>query len=325
MISMSRYGCAPKPMPGITEIVVDDAQGAITHPVRIVIIREAEGVITIQPPVIWRGPRAFVGFKYFHMPKHDMAISFWRKYHVSCLTIVFGHTENRMELRHLRYFVAVAGEENVDARRAEAARLATRLELSRIRDLEDGIGFRNCLNCSAARQLRLTASRENFLAPEARAVLQHAEDAVAGARAAAGGTQGEIRVSVSAPSLTVQISAADVARVSRRVSGASRACLLHDLSSEGILALTGRKQTGSYAPYRAGSSEKMPRGLSFIELARYATCVAMSLRNIRWRWSRALTLAQNRARAAFIEHARARIILISHNEIGKFSKPPPSG
>jgi hypothetical protein len=50
------------------EIVVDDAQAAITHPVRIVVIRKAEGVITVQPPMTRVAP--FVGFKYFHMPKH---------------------------------------------------------------------------------------------------------------------------------------------------------------------------------------------------------------------------------------------------------------
>jgi hypothetical protein len=49
------------------EIVVDDAQAAVTHPVGIVIIREAEGVITVQPPVIRVAP--FIGFKYFHMAK----------------------------------------------------------------------------------------------------------------------------------------------------------------------------------------------------------------------------------------------------------------
>jgi hypothetical protein len=50
------------------EVVVDDVQAAITRPVGIVIIREAEGVITVQSPAVRVAP--FICFKYFHMAKH---------------------------------------------------------------------------------------------------------------------------------------------------------------------------------------------------------------------------------------------------------------
>src|ERR1700679_3506955 len=105
-----------------------------------------------------------------------------------------------MELRHLRYYVAVAEEENVS--RAALKLHVSQPGLSRqIRDLEDEIGFQ--LFERSAKALRLTAAGKIFLT-EARAVLQRAEDAVKKARAAIGGTQGEIHVGY-APSLTVQI------------------------------------------------------------------------------------------------------------------------
>src|ERR1035437_10427783 len=122
------------------------------------------------------------------------------KYHVSCLTMLFRHTEIRMELRHLHYFVAVAEEENVS--RAALKLHVSQPGLSRqIRDLEDEIGFQ--LFERSAKSLRLTAAGKVFLT-EAHAVLLHAEDAVKKARAVSGGTSGETNVGY-APSLTVQI------------------------------------------------------------------------------------------------------------------------
>ena len=105
-----------------------------------------------------------------------------------------------MELRHFRYFVAVAEEENV-------SRAARKLHISQpgisrqIQDLEDEIGFQ--LFERSAKSLRLTEAGKVFLG-EARAVLQHAEEAVKKARAVSSGTNGEINVGY-APSLTVQI------------------------------------------------------------------------------------------------------------------------
>jgi DNA-binding transcriptional LysR family regulator len=101
-----------------------------------------------------------------------------------------------MELRHLRYFVAVAEEENV-------SRAALKLHVSQpgisrqIHDLEDEIGFQ--LFERSAKFVRLTRAGKVFLT-EARVVLQYADEAVKKARAAAGGTNGEINVGY-APSL----------------------------------------------------------------------------------------------------------------------------
>ncbi len=95
-----------------------------------------------------------------------------------------------MELRHLRYFVAVAEAENV-------SRAALKLHVSQpgisrqIRDLEDEIGF--SLLERSAKSVRLTAAGKVFL-HEAREVLSRVEAAVNKAREVAKGGSGEIRV-----------------------------------------------------------------------------------------------------------------------------------
>src|SRR5580704_15409215 len=106
----------------------------------------------------------------------------------------------RMELRHLRYFVAVAEEENV-SRAALKLRVSQPGVSRQIRDLEDEIGF--SLFERSAKSLKLTDAGKVFLT-EAREVLAHADEAVKKARAVSGGVTGEINIGY-APSLTVQI------------------------------------------------------------------------------------------------------------------------
>src|SRR5438105_9999631 len=111
-----------------------------------------------------------------------------------------GILEPAVELRHLRYFVAVAEMENV-------SRAALKLHVSQpglcrqIRDLEDELGF--LLLQRSAKSVRLTEAGRAFLI-EARAVLQRADDAVKAARAIATGGRGELHVGY-APSLTARI------------------------------------------------------------------------------------------------------------------------
>src|SRR5215469_4655911 len=105
-----------------------------------------------------------------------------------------------MELRHLRYFVAVAEEQNV-------TRAAKRLHVSQpplsrqIRSLEDELGI--ALFQHSAKSVRLTEAGRIFL-QEARAVLKRADEAIETVKAVAAGRRGSIHVGY-APSLTVEI------------------------------------------------------------------------------------------------------------------------
>jgi DNA-binding transcriptional LysR family regulator len=96
-----------------------------------------------------------------------------------------------VELRHLRYFVAVAEMENVS--RAAMQRLhVSQPSLSRqIRDLEDEMGVQ--LLERTAKSVRLTDAGRAFL-DEARAILKHADDAVGKVRAIAGKADTELHI-----------------------------------------------------------------------------------------------------------------------------------
>jgi LysR family transcriptional regulator, benzoate and cis,cis-muconate-responsive activator of ben and cat genes len=172
-----------------------------------------------------------------------------------------------MELRHLRYFVAVAEEENV-------SRAALKLHVSQpgisrqIRDLEDEIGVQ--LFERSAKSVRLTAAGKVFLA-EACAVLQRASEAVEKARAISGGAAGEINIGY-APSLTVQILPAALRKFQEQFPNVRVA--LHDLSTEEMLAQLGEKKLQIALTVRPPT--KLLRGLRFEELARYAMCVAVA-------------------------------------------------
>ncbi|HTV40058.1 MAG TPA: LysR substrate-binding domain-containing protein [Candidatus Sulfotelmatobacter sp.] len=97
-----------------------------------------------------------------------------------------------MELRHLRYFVAVAEEQNV--RRAAARLHVSQPPLTRqIRDLEDEIKVR--LFERSKHGVQLTGAGRVFL-DEARQILEHSERAVRSAQDALYGDVGRLRVAV---------------------------------------------------------------------------------------------------------------------------------
>ena len=172
-----------------------------------------------------------------------------------------------MELRHFRYFVAVAEEENVS--RAALKLHVSQPGLSRqIRDLEDEIGFQ--LFERSAKSLRLTEAGKIFL-NEASAVLLHAEDAVKKARAVSGGTTGEINVGY-APSLTVQILPSALRKFQEQFPNLRVA--LHDLSTEEMLSQLGEKKLQVALTVKPPA--KLLRGLNFAELAHYEMCVAVA-------------------------------------------------
>lgn len=100
-----------------------------------------------------------------------------------------------MELRHLRYFVAVGGEQHYGraARRLGVAQPA----LSRqIQDLEEEIGFK--LFNRLPRGVSLTAAGKSFM-EDARRILHELNDAVARGKRLASGQSGT--VGTNCPSL----------------------------------------------------------------------------------------------------------------------------
>jgi LysR family transcriptional regulator, benzoate and cis,cis-muconate-responsive activator of ben and cat genes len=94
-----------------------------------------------------------------------------------------------VELRHLRYFVAVAEMENVSRAATQKLHVAQPSLSRQIRDLEDEVGVQ--LLERTAKSVRLTDAGRAFL-DEARAILKRADEAVAKARGVAG--KQELRV-----------------------------------------------------------------------------------------------------------------------------------
>jgi DNA-binding transcriptional LysR family regulator len=199
-----------------------------------------------------------------------------------------------MELRHLRYFVAVAGTENVS--RAAGQLHVSQPALSRqIHDLEDELQVR--LFERGAQSVRLTEAGKIFFS-EARAVLERAAVAVAAVRTAADGGHTELHVGY-APSLTVQILPGALRNFQREFPRAR--VLLHDLTTEEMLAQLRSQKIQLSLMARPGP--KLLRGLRFTELARYPMRLAMA-RNHPLARLRAVTRAVA-ARENFIAYTRA--------------------
>ncbi len=187
-----------------------------------------------------------------------------------------------MELRHLRYFIAVAEQENV-------SRAALKLHVSQpgisrqIHDLEEEIGVQ--LFERSAKALKLTEAGRKFL-DEARAVLQRADDAVRIARATASGAGGELHVGY-APSLTIQILPRAL-RAFQEKFPRTRVSL-HDVSTEEMLS--GLRDGKLHVALAIQPPRRMLRGLQFRELARYPICAALAPKHPLAK-SKTLSLAQ---------------------------------
>src|SRR5262252_3379834 len=113
------------------------------------------------------------------------------KDYVPCLSMLGRHTLEAVELRHLRYFVAVAELENVSRAATQRLHVAQPSLSRQIRDLEDEVGVR--LLERTARAVRLTDAGRAFL-DEARAILKHSNEAVLKARAIGGKRETELHV-----------------------------------------------------------------------------------------------------------------------------------
>jgi DNA-binding transcriptional LysR family regulator len=176
------------------------------------------------------------------------------------------HARRSMELRHLRYFVAVAEEENV-------SRAALKLHVSQpalgrqIRDLEEELGF--SLLERSAKSVRLTEAGRTFL-EEARAVLQRADEAVKSARSIATG-ENELHVGY-APSLTARILPPTLRAFQAEMPNVR--VRLHDFSTEEMLE--GLQNKKLQIAFLVRLTPALLRGLQFEELTRDPMCLAVA-------------------------------------------------
>src|SRR5258706_10195134 len=95
-----------------------------------------------------------------------------------------------MELRHLRYFVAI-GEEQHYGRAAHRLRVAQPALSRQIQDLEEEIGFK--LFDRLSRGVKISAAGMLFL-EDARRILQQVDEATTRAKRVASGQSGTLRV-----------------------------------------------------------------------------------------------------------------------------------
>lgn len=170
-----------------------------------------------------------------------------------------------MELRHLRYFIAVAEEENV-TRAAERLHVSQPPLSRQIHDLEEELGV--SLFDRTGKSLQLNAAGKVFLL-EARAVLDRAEQAMQTVQALSASHEQVIQVGY-APSLTVQI-LPQILRDFEHAQPHVRVQLC-DLSTEEMLAglRDGSLQAAFLAVHQQG-----PRDLTFHRLQSHPVCVAM--------------------------------------------------
>jgi LysR family transcriptional regulator, benzoate and cis,cis-muconate-responsive activator of ben and cat genes len=173
-----------------------------------------------------------------------------------------------MELRHLRYFVAVAEMENVS--RAALKLHVSQPALSRqIRDLEDELGF--SLLERTAKSVRLTDAGR-ALVDDARALLQNADEAVTKARAVASAEPTEIHVGYS-PMPTAEILPKTLQAFQRAMPNVH--VRSHDWSNREILdgIRDGRLQLGLIIPPPKASALDDVR---YEELFHERVCVAVA-------------------------------------------------
>jgi DNA-binding transcriptional LysR family regulator len=173
-----------------------------------------------------------------------------------------------VELRHLRYFVAVAESESIS--RAALKLHVSQPPLSRqIRDLEDELGF--LLLKRTAKSVSLTDAGRTFL-NEARAVLQRADEGVKEARAVATAGETDLHIGYS-PTPFAEI-------LPKALGGFQKAMpkvhvRLHDWSNKTILEglRDGRLQLGLIT--RSPKTGAL-RDVRFEELLRQRVCVAVA-------------------------------------------------
>jgi DNA-binding transcriptional LysR family regulator len=189
-----------------------------------------------------------------------------------------------MELRHLRYFVIVAEEQNV-TRAAERLHVSQPALSRQVRDLEEELHVE--LFRRTARSLALTEAGKIFLI-EARAVLLRVDKAVETVRTVAHHDRGQLRIGY-APSLTAQV----LPRALRLfdAAGPGVRVALHDLTSEEcVQRLSGGKLDLALTVPRLGLAA---RDMHFEKLTHYPVVLAVG-EGHRLTNKRSVTLAEIR-------------------------------
>lgn len=171
-----------------------------------------------------------------------------------------------MELRHLRYFIAVAEEENV-TRAAERLHVSQPPLSRQIHDLEEELGVP--LFDRTGKSLQLNAAGKVFLV-EARAVLERAAQALQTVQALSDDHQQVIDVGY-APSLSVQI-LPQILRDFEQTQPLVRV-RLHDLSSGEMQQ--GLRDGSLQAAFLALPRQAQRGDLSYAKLQSHPVCVAM--------------------------------------------------
>lgn len=172
-----------------------------------------------------------------------------------------------MELRHLRYFVAVAEQLNF-TKAAERLRVAQPALSRQIRDLEEELGI--ALLERSSRFVRLTPAGTAFVG-EARDVLRRAEEAARTARAFASGERGEVHLGY-APSPAAELLPLALRFFQDRCPEAR--IVLHDLT--GAEMLGGLRAGRLDAALCVAPDAKNLRGLAFAPLRSYPFCLAVA-------------------------------------------------
>lgn len=199
------------------------------------------------------------------------------QYLVSCGVMLFRHNEVGMELRHLRYFLAVA--ETLSFTKAAAELRVAQPALSRqVRDLEEELGVQ-LLNRSP-RGATLTPEGRVFL-DDVRTLLKLSHEAVERVRSFSRGQSGELHIGY-APSPTVEILPRSLDAFQREFPDLS--VLLHDASRRELLeGLNVGKFEIAVMP------EVVAPGIVFQAICSYPFCVAVPpnhpfsrLRTVRW-------------------------------------------
>lgn len=179
-----------------------------------------------------------------------------------------GMIENHMELRHLRYFVAVAGALNF-TKAAALLRVAQPALSRQVQDLEEEIGV-DLLNRST-RGVTLTAEGKLFL-DEAREILRRADEAIEKTRSLARGDFGELQIGYS-PSPTVELLPPALAAFQRAAPRVN--VRLHDLAGNELAEGLRRGSLELAVMQRPIESNR--GGLQFEALHSYPICVAVPI------------------------------------------------